>query len=190
MSSRRCSRAARRLSHCVAFLAVALAVADVSASPNDYVIERIHASACQLENEADRIKVQLVEGDLVFASGQTGTVVLHCPLYTPYQDEDYGQRTLGYPTLWYRDPDGTGTNTHVKADFYYRTPFASTYTAISQYSLSSNSSATTTNTTIAITGNIFVHLMQDAQYEVRIELKRTADNQPVSFRGVTFRDHP
>jgi hypothetical protein len=163
---------------------ILLCSAGVAASPNDELNEKIHAAACEPALGADRAKLDLATGGWTFATGQTGTIKLNCPIYTPYWDEDFGFRNIVELRMWYRDTDGASNVARVNADLILRDFDDSAASFVA--GVSSNSSATTTHTTIAATLN--PHPMVDAQYSVVITMFRANTTKNVVFRGISFRE--
>lgn len=158
----------------------ALPVADVQADQQDYLFERVAASACQTRNSADRTKVTWTNGAWHLTAGELGPVEFECPIYTPWTDEDSGVRSPHTVRLHYRDSSGPTTGTSVKAQLMYLNPTSLFPFVIAI--LDSDSSANTGESSISES----VPAMVDAQYFVGVTLVRASTGSTVSFRGISF----
>lgn len=62
------------------------------AADEDKLNERVSASACQPQSSGARPLIAWSGTDWQFESGEVGTVVLECPVFTPFEDEETGTR--------------------------------------------------------------------------------------------------
>lgn len=158
------------------------------AGDEDNLNERVSAAACQPRLSADRSKLLFSGSDWTFQSASTGTVTLECPIFSRFADQDTGTRTRNEIRLWYRDSDGTGTSARVQANLRFVSGTTGALTSVLEGSVDSNGSNMTTQTTRATTlGGV---TMKDGQYFVVITMFRSASNQIVKFRGVSFFEEP
>lgn len=115
-------------------------------------------------------------------------MVLECPVFTPFEDEETGTREINELRLWYRDSDGTGTAARVQASLRFVSGTSGSLSSVLEGSVDSNGSATTTQTTRTTSlGNM---AMSDGQYFVVVTMFRNDSTKTVLFRGVSFFERP
>lgn len=171
------------------FAGIALApLAIAHAGDEDNLNERISASACQPRLSSDRAKLAWTGTDWAFASGETGEVVLECPIFTDWEDDSTGTRELEELRLWYRDSDGTGTDAQITAELRYIDPAWGVLSSVLEGDVDSNDSATTTLTQRAV--SLGSNTMIEAQYFVVVTMTRNDSSETVLFRGVSFFEEP
>jgi len=158
------------------------------AGDEDNLNERVAAAACQPRLSADRSKLLFSGADWTFKSASTGTVILECPIFSRFADEDTGTRTLNEIRLWYRDPDGTGASARVQAELRFVSGSTGVLTSVLEGSVDSNGSSSTIQTTRATA--LGGATMEDGQYFVVITMFRSTSTQNVRFRGVSFFEEP
>ncbi len=151
--------------------------------------ESIDASACQPVSPGDAERGMLTPAGWTFAPGETGSLMLECPISTPHRYLSNPEQKISRFVLWYRDPDGTALVSNVRADLCYRLPTAATsgcYATID----SSDSAATTFTSRQHRLGLVFP--MHDAQYFVKVELMHASrsSNDELAFKGLSFSEQP
>ncbi len=174
-----------RMNHLLLSANITLAPLSIArAGDEDNLNERVDAAACQTRQSSDRSKLVSTGSDWAFAPGAQGTVVLECPIFTDWEDDTAGTRQLDELRLWYRDSDGTGNHARVQADLRLIDPSGGVIASISEGSVDSNGSVTTTSTTRTTSlGGVD---MMDAQYFVVVTMFRDDTSKTVLFRGVSF----
>ena len=167
-----------------------IVVEPARASLNDHLNEHISAAACRVVNSDDRSLLQFDTannaGDWIFAPGvEDEEVLLECPIYTRFTDEDTGIRSLSELRLWYQDTDGAGDLAFVSAELLLRRP---TGVLISKGSVHSNNSNSMARTTLSL--SLGGAAMEDAQYFVQVTLFRSTTGHNARFRGLSFFTKP
>jgi len=140
--------------------------------------EIIPASACQLENEDDFGKADLVDGSwLIDASVANDQVELLCPVRTShFSISGIFNSSLAWSDIeiFYRDPDGSGTGHSVVATLLQIGKTSGVATSLG--SISSNSSIQTADTRWDESLLAFGTSLADAQHHVRVVLKQGTNN--------------
>ena len=154
----------------------------------DKLNERVSAASCQPRLSSDRAKLTFSGTDWVFASGQTGTVILECPVFTDWEDDTTGQRSVQEVRLWYLDSDGFGPNAQVKAELRFIEWGLGSLTSQLVGDVNSNNSNTMIQTQRGVSAG--GDLMEEAQYFVVVTMVRLNVNVTVRFRGVSFFQEP
>lgn len=142
------------------------------------VEQRIPASACQPATVADRDMLNLVNGSWAFADGETGTATVVCPVVHPHS---YIYIWFDVLRLWYRDPDGKLTGSQVTAQLFGRDKDSGNVSAMP--SMSSNTSAATSNSTI-FAGNGVYYWSEQTMFFIKVTVKRTSATASVAFHGI------
>lgn len=161
-----------------------LAIPAEASATKTFLDMRIPASACR-PIDADKAKVKLSDGAWVFESGQSATATLFCPLHFAYPTDVVDSNQMATFRLWYKDPDGTGTNSRVSATVLRRKYDAASDSALSGASLSSNTySDTVYQRVVATVNHVIDHLYS---YHVEVQMHRAGSGiaTPV-FVGVDF----
>ncbi len=158
------------------------------AANKDRLNERISASACQPRNSADRALITWTGLDWEFKAGEEGTVLLECPVFTPFEDEEEGTRELSELRLWYRDSDGMSNAARIQASLRFVDGTTGVLASVLEGSVDSNGSSTTTQTTRAT--SLSNATMSDGQYFVVVTMFRNDTTKTLRFRGVSFFEKP
>ena len=154
------------------------ALADTPAGLN------IPASAC-IPNKASWDLLDLSSGSWIFASAETGTATLWCPVSLANWQWDNGTyQTINLIHLWYRDSDGGLAPTSVSAQLFLREPNDLGITAVSGASISSNGSGVTGNNQVYV--DIDSYLMVGALYFVKVTMVRASTAQSANFHGLSL----
>ncbi|WP_272090271.1 hypothetical protein [Nannocystis bainbridge] len=156
------------------------------AAEDDKLNERVSAAACQPRLASDRSKLTWNGVDWRFTTGETGEVFLECPVYTPWTDEDSGNRIIEELRMWYIDTSGDLTDASVKVELRRIAPPSLTSVLVGTV-LSDNNSNTSPTTFATALNNL---AMVDAQYFLVVRLFRQGTNRTVTFRGVSFFEAP
>lgn len=177
------------ISRFLIFAGIALApLATAHAGDEDNLNERISASACQPRLSSDRAKLTWTGLDWAFASGETGTVVLECPIFTDWTDDTTGTRELEEMRLWYRDSDGTGNDARITAELRYIDVSWGVLSSVLVGEVDSHDSAAGTLTWgVTLLGST---PMIEAQYFVVVTMTRNDPSKTVIFRGISFFQEP
>ena len=173
-----------------------LAAAEGSARAGQPFFEEIiPASACQLEHSNDLGKADLVDGSWLISSTTSNDLVeLLCPVRTSHF---FILALTITPLEWwhfemhYRDPDGVNTSHSVSATLIEVLPTSAFGTVVD--TLSSNTSAPTSDAAILGTVDDFMSPVDDAQHFLRIVLKQGANdgtNRTRFSRARLFVDPP
>jgi hypothetical protein len=123
-------------------------------------VETLSAANCLPYDESDDARLTRSNGAWGFASGQTGTASLICPIraFAPAVENEY--YTLYQAFLDYRDNDGAGNNERIELRFRYRKHDQSGVWTLSTI-LDSNDSAATGYNTVGEVGIPYTHHITD-----------------------------
>lgn len=109
----------------IAGVSLALPAPAMALNSWDLISRSIPASACEVTNNQEFSRVELVGGAWRFKGNQTGTVTLSCPLpitaFPADHNLGYNNTVMDFYRVWYRDSDGAGVAARVGVTPYLRT---------------------------------------------------------------------
>lgn len=151
------------------------------AAAAQYLQNRIPASACSPESYDDDYSLQLSNGSWIFSGTETGTKTLWCPVATDKAYVSLNPYSISNLRLWYRDPDGTASDSYVTAQLYFRPEGSNNITAMTA-GINSNTSSVTTSNRLGV--NVTTNTNTDALFFVKVTISRDSSTASVAFHGL------
>lgn len=164
-------------------LLAGLAPARPAQAAETYFNLRISASACEPRLESQRALVRLSGAAWVFDGASTGTVALDCPVHRQSYSDFNPSSMMQRMRVWYRDPDGTGSQAGVTAFLRKRNVIDSVGSVIGA-TFDSSDHAITTDTRQGVN---LAHNASSAIYTVRVNMQRASSSvTSPRFTGIDF----